>query len=97
MKENKLVEFCGTLCKVVEGTYINNRKSIRLVDFSTGEPIAHATINVTDTVLDEDELVIKDYGENKGLLRALLNAGILVPTGRLVVTGYEMSMVCKLC
>lgn len=91
------VEFLGYQCKVLKEWYKdNNRPALRLVDVVTGEPIAVATINVPELKLGPDEVVIKDYSENRGLLTVLVKAGIVCPTGQLVATGYELSQVCKL-
>ncbi len=45
--------------------------------------------------LAQDEVVVKDYGENRGILTLLVRAGILEPTPRVVQTGWELSRVCR--
>jgi hypothetical protein len=93
--DNKVVEFSGSRCLVIKGEYGNKRQSIRLIDEATGEPVAMVTINAPDHDLSHDEVIVKDYSENRGVLTVLVKAGILTPTGRLVATGYEFSQVCK--
>jgi hypothetical protein len=45
------------------------------------------TVNLPEVHLDPDEVLIKDYAENEGVLASLVNAGIVahrsnVPCGR---------------
>lgn len=93
---DKIVEFGGSRCLVIKGEYTNHRPCIRLIDEATGEPVAMVTINAPEHTLSQDEVIVKDYSENRGVLTVLVKAGILTPTGRLVATGYEFSQVCKI-
>jgi len=91
----KKVMFAGELCSLQFGNYGNGRLSIQLAD-RHGEPYGRATVNLPDEVLGEDEVFIKDYSENEGMLSALIEAGIVADTGRRVRTGYVEVPVCKL-
>ena len=55
----------------------SDRIAIRLVDFETGEPIATATTNMPELVVLPNNIIIKDYAENEGMYKALLEAGIV--------------------
>ena len=84
-------------CKVKRNSYMDNdRVALQLVDSTTGEPIAHATINIPHIPLEADEVIIKDYSENEGMLSALIEAGIVGEPLYYVPTGFVECPVCKL-
>lgn len=79
----------GTACRVLAGQYHNNgRLALRLVEIETGEPWTTATVNLPDESLEFGRLFVKDYSENAGVADALVAAGLVQATGRLVSTGY---------
>lgn len=90
------LQFKDWRCRVKEGRYGNGRTALQLVDAEDGSPIAKATVNLPDVEMAPDEVAIKDYAENEGMLRALTDAGIVEPTSRVVVTGYVTVPVCRL-
>ena len=90
------VEFDGRACKLLCLHYDNGRLAIRLVDWATNELVATATVNVPEVHLDNDEVLIKDWGENEGMLQALEDAGICKQTGRIARYGLVVARACKL-
>ncbi len=60
-----------------------------------GEPIATASINLP-IALESDEVIIKDYSENEGMVDALVAAGIIGKPLRYVSSGFIEAPVCKL-
>lgn len=89
------VKFAGYECRVAYSTYNNGRPALQL--FDAEGPVARATINVPNVELDDDEVVVKDFGENSGMLDALSNAGIVVPTTRAVpIDNGIVAPVCRL-
>lgn len=58
-------------------SYGNGRRAIELFEVETKEPIAVATINLPEEHLEDDELFIKDYSENSGMLKCLSEAGVI--------------------
>lgn len=90
------VNFLGYNCILNFGQYANGRTAIQLIDVEDGAPVAIATVNVPEYDLAADEVVIKSYSENIGVLDALINANIVRETGRFVNTGYISAPVCKL-
>lgn len=62
----------------------SDRLALTLIDTMDGSPVGVATINVPETNLKPNEVVIKDYSENEGLLDVLVSAGIVIPTGRVI-------------
>lgn len=94
--ENITVVHQGRPCGVELGRYGNGRTAVCLYDRETNEPHATATINLPDESIAPDEVFIKDYSENAGMLAALETAGLVAPTGREVRTGYVSAPVVKL-
>lgn len=91
----KQVIFKKWHCDIKFGQYNNKRIAMQLVD-SEG-PVAVATINFPDEQLEEDEIIIKDYSENEGMLDSLIEAGIVSEPLRYTSSGYVNCIpICKL-
>lgn len=91
------VKFKNYNCEIRFSKYVNNnRTAIGLFDTENGENVAIATINMPDEYLKEDEVIIKDYSENEGMLDCLVEAGIISEPIRLARAGYQLANVCKL-
>lgn len=93
------VSFAGFECKAFRTTYQNDgATAIYLDDAGTGEPVATATVNVpgVSDALNSNETLVKDYAENEGILKALVDAGIVEDTGRTVPVGYAMARVARI-
>ena len=88
------VKFKQWDCKINVRQYGNGRTALQLVDAKTSEPIATATVNVPDAILEDNEILIKDYSENTGMLNALVETGIVTDTGKRVETGFVTIPVC---
>ena len=77
----------------------NNRVGLQLVEVhpTGGDPVvAIATVNIPEIPLESDEVIIKDYSENEGMLKALLTAGIVAEPHRFVGSGFVTMPVCRL-
>ena len=90
------LQFQQWQCTVCFSRYQNGRLRIDLTSATDGTPIATATVNVPTVALADDQVAIKDYGENAGLLDALVQANVVVDTGGWVSTGYTELAVCRL-
>ena len=78
MKEKKQVRFLDWLCDVnSEHKYDNDRTAITLTDSEDGSPIMTASTNLPELPCGEDEVWIKNYSENKGIEKVLINAGVI--------------------
>jgi len=94
------VRFRGESCNVQFGKYANGRTAIMLV-CDNGEPMAKATVNL-DTedgispAMGDDEVAIKDYNENAGMLEALEGAGVISAPLRHVPSGFVRIPICRL-
>ncbi|MDI6789932.1 MAG: hypothetical protein QME44_04485 [Thermodesulfobacteriota bacterium] len=82
--------------KFIPGKSPNRRLVITLVNPVTYEPEAKATVNVPEAELSEDEIIIKDWSENEGMLEFFLDNGLAIDTGRTVGTGQVIASVVKI-
>jgi len=78
------------------GRYANNRPSITLIDTEDGIPYATASTNLPDVLLLDNEVLIKDYSENIGMLNFLVKNNIVFETGKYVTSGFVEIPVCVL-
>jgi len=90
------VQFREWKCKLVFRQYFNKRTAIELIEIGTNEPIAVATVNLPDIDLKQDEVAIKNYSENEGMLNVLITTGIVSTPIDLVHSGYVEIPICRL-
>lgn len=91
---NKVI-FNGVECDVVFDQYENGRTAIRLIE--DGMPYAMATMNDPEVWLEPNQVIIKDYSENKGMAEALEKAGIVERDKLIVINLWgTTSWVCNL-
>jgi hypothetical protein len=84
----KLVRFKDWDCVVEKCHYGNGRPALVLNDARDGEQIAVGTVNLPDVPAGPNEVFIKDYSENEGMLAALEAAGVVKSTGASVRSGF---------
>lgn len=83
------VDFQEWRCHVVMERYEQGGGlSLRLVDAEDGASVARATSNLVGFQSEDDEVLIKNYAENTGILGTLVAAGLIEDTGRLVNSEY---------
>lgn len=93
----KRVNYKGCPCNLMKSFYHHgNRVALCLIDAENGEPVATATVNIPEMPLSEDEILIKNYSENQGMLSFLEKEEIVQRTGRVVESGYVTIPVCIL-
>jgi len=90
----KPIIFKDKECDISWSRYKNGRIAISLVH--GGIPTALATVNLPGVELAPDEVLINDCSENKGVLAALVNAGIVEDTKQRVICGRTDIAVCRL-
>ena len=94
-------------CKLNFHEYTNHRTALVLtnaVDMKEDDmvwpvgtqQIAVASVNLPDVPLDSDEIAIKDYGENEGLLECLIDNKVVTEPIRFIQQGYVSIPICKL-
>jgi hypothetical protein len=74
----------------------NGRTALVLNDVGDGDTALVATVNVPQAHLKENQVLIKDYSENHGVLAALETAGVVRRTGESVRSGMVEIPVCDL-
>jgi hypothetical protein len=89
------IKFKNWVCKTNIAYYSNKRLAIVLTSAEDGSPIAKATVNIPEVSLKKDEIIVKDYSENEGMLKALTDAGIVTEVVRHATTGRVECPVCK--
>jgi hypothetical protein len=88
------VKFNDFDCRVVKRKYENGRLALMLIDAKDGSPVATATVNIPDVKLGKNEVLIKDYSENQGMLQVLEEAGIVRATGERIRSGFVEIPIC---
>lgn len=76
------------------GTYQEGNTSMQLIDCADGFPFATATVNLPG--LTENEVAIKNYSENEGVLNFLLDNEIIEAPHRFVQSGFVNIPICRL-
>ena len=74
--------------------YTNNRTAIQI--FSPNGPEMTATVNIPDQPLEPDQVLIKNWTENEGILEALIDNNVITDTGLLISTGFVQANLCTL-
>lgn len=67
---------------------------IALELFEDGEPYMTASTCIPN--LEDEEIAIKDYSENEGILDILMEQGVITPPHRFQSSGYVIVPICKL-
>ena len=83
-------------CLLQEGQYPGGRVALFLTDEDDGEPVSTCTVNIPSCALDDNEVLIKDYSENEGMVDFLVKEKIVATTGRFVQSGYVQVPICTL-
>jgi hypothetical protein len=90
------VSFGGFDCDIEFRQYPNGRTALTLAPRGDRESMFVATVNVPEVPLGPNEVLVKDYSENTGMLEALERAGVVRATGRTVTQGFVAIPVCEL-
>ena len=98
----KQVSFMGYDCNVLQQTYVNGQNSISLTDVKDGLPVAHASICIPSVYCEKnnipisnDEVFIKNYSENEGILDILIESRIVEPVD-IINLGQVLVHKCKI-
>lgn len=83
--------------KVVYSRYVNNQRiAISLIDPVTHEVYLIATVNLIEEDLQYNEVAIKEWSENVGILEALIQNDIISEPHRVVNVGFTKAYICYL-
>lgn len=75
-----------TALRIVAADTQNNRS----LGLQKGESIATATIEIESPMVGPEEIAVKTYSENSGLLPVLIQAKIVTHTNKVIDTVYGM-------
>jgi hypothetical protein len=75
-------------------SYANGRVALMLMD-DEGQ-VACATVNLPEHDIQANEIIVKTWSENEGMLDFLIRNRICADTGREIATGFVKARVCKL-
>jgi hypothetical protein len=81
---------------LVFGQYRNGQRAIEMIDEADGAPYAVATVALVDEQLSADEVAIKNWSENQGVLESLIENEIVSAPIRYVSSGFVQVPICKL-
>lgn len=100
-KQNKdlmPIQFGPFKCVLAVGCYAENphRLALYLKDAETWEAVAKCTVNVVMLGLGPDEVAIKDYSENAGMLDALIAQDVVLPPHDYFASGHVRIPICRL-
>lgn len=90
------MRYHGWDCTLQKGRYIDDTIAILLFDTHNGEPIATATVAIQGPELKENQIIVKDYSENEGMLAALTNIGLVTSVEQWIPTGWVSVPVCNI-
>ncbi len=102
MKEFNLTNpFTGDIIPVTVNIrkYNNGRSAIELLEMDPTygpTPYMTASVNIPNVLLQDNEVLIKDYSENEGITKFLSKHNIVTPTNNWVKSGYVDVQVCVL-
>lgn len=83
-------------CNIIMERYQKGSLSLRLVDTVDQCPVCRATSNLIDVAPKPNEVLIKNYAENHGVLQALVDSGLASDTGKTVDTGHAQLNICHI-
>jgi hypothetical protein len=94
VKEN--VTFDGMTGNLYLSVYRDGNPSLILA--SMFEVITTCSVNIPEqlVMMQPDEILIKDYSENEGMLDLLIKEGVVTDTGHRVQSGFVEIPICKL-
>lgn len=99
MAMNLSVTFNGISCRVKFDRYWSNgRVALVLVNEETipNSNVAVATVNLPYKSMSADEVAIKNYSENSGILQVLMDAEIVEAPTAMEPSGFVYIPICKL-
>lgn len=99
MKMNKFLhcktKYINELGLITKHKYPNGRMALAM-DSVEGFPLIKITVNCDDVTLEPDEIIVKSYSENEGLLDWLLIEGLVENTNKVVTVGWESCAVVRI-
>jgi hypothetical protein len=89
------VKFLGEECTIEFQKYQHGGVAMQL--WCSEGPMCKATVCIPGAKIKDNEVLIKNWSENEGILDALISSGIVKDTGKVVPSGYVEANVCEIC
>ena len=92
----KRIQFLDFNCEIIKGKYAKGQNSLQLIDVEDGGPVATASVCLPDQPQQENQVFIKNYSENAGIMETLMLQGIIsgpqavIPGGHVNFTVHEL-------
>ncbi len=84
-----VVLFNGTPCHLNRDAYHSGKRTaLWLTSADDGQQVAMCTVNLPEEYLDINEVFIKDYSENFGMVNALRAIGLIDKANRRIKQGW---------
>ena len=104
MSKRKIIKFKDWECSVHFRTYGNGRTAIELLiaeddpknECFKGEPVLVATVNCPEFPLGTNQVLIKNWSENEGILKVLIDEKIVKYLNYDHPMGYPRANLCEL-
>lgn len=87
--------FKFTKKQIIKQQYMHDGSTALIVK-NGWERIATLTVCVADSAIEKDEVVIKDWAENEGVLQDLIEMGVVSEPIRTLQSGFVVCHICKL-
>jgi hypothetical protein len=82
-------------CTILISQYNTGSTAIQLIS-PEGEHLMNATVNIPTVILNPDQVCIKDYSENQGILAELIRLNIVSQPEFYITSGFVDIPVCQL-
>lgn len=92
----KIIEFNNIKYEVSYFKYYNGRSGILLTEVGNNSNTINCTLNIFGAVIVENQVVIKNWNENVGLYRTLVDNNIILPYSRTTQIGMNKGLVCNM-
>ena len=90
------VKFKQWECSLAFGEYQNGRTILFLNDNATLEDVLCASVNLPDEAIGSNEIAIKNYSENEGVLDVLIEYKVVSKPKRYVNLTHASVPICEL-
>ncbi|MFX1298101.1 MAG: hypothetical protein ACFFD2_25025 [Promethearchaeota archaeon] len=81
--------------RIHTGRYSNGQLAVFVHDIS-GEPVAELSIMKDSIDLAPNEFILKDYSENRDLMREYLEAEIFTSSNRFILVSSHLCPICQI-
>ena len=91
----KKIKWQGENLRLVKRHFVNTLGVTVLLIDETNYPHLIISLNSHNYILKENEIIVKNFGDNEGIKEVLISARFLIPTGKWVEVKNELSEICE--